>query len=301
MQASVKEDRQKWIGGSDIPIIMGISPFTTRYDLLLFKAGLQENDFEGNEYTEYGNVMEPKIRDYVNLMYKTTFVESKHEDETTGFRCHTDGENEDTILEIKTTSQIHKRVDDYKIYLVQLLFYMMNTNKQKGVLAIYERPSDVNDELYIDKVQIFNIDIKNYEGLCNQIMEAVDQFKLDIEKLKENPLLSEEDLLPTPIQEISKELEIIENQIVAFKDLEKKEKELKEKLFEQMELNGIKSWETTDKKMLIKRVDSTPDKTEMVFNEDKFKEEQPVLYSTYCEEKIKKGKSGYVKITLRNK
>ena len=32
MQVSVKQDRQKWIGGSDIPIIMGISPFTSRFD-----------------------------------------------------------------------------------------------------------------------------------------------------------------------------------------------------------------------------------------------------------------------------
>ena len=37
MQTSVKQDRQKYIGGSDIPAIMGISPFTTRYDLLLYK------------------------------------------------------------------------------------------------------------------------------------------------------------------------------------------------------------------------------------------------------------------------
>ena len=70
MQKSVNEDRDKYIGGSDIPIIMGISPFKTRFDLLLEKAGLKENDFTGNEYTEYGNVMESKIRDYVNKLTK---------------------------------------------------------------------------------------------------------------------------------------------------------------------------------------------------------------------------------------
>ena len=47
-------DRDKYIGGSDIPIIMGISPFKSRFDLLLEKAGYLENDFKGNEYTEYG-------------------------------------------------------------------------------------------------------------------------------------------------------------------------------------------------------------------------------------------------------
>ena len=65
MQA-VTVDRDKYIGGSDIPIIMGISSFKTRFDLLLEKAGIKENDFAGNKYTEYGNVMEPKIRNFIN-------------------------------------------------------------------------------------------------------------------------------------------------------------------------------------------------------------------------------------------
>lgn len=45
---------------------MGISPFKSRFDLLLEKAELKDNDFDGNEYTEYGNVMEPKIREHIN-------------------------------------------------------------------------------------------------------------------------------------------------------------------------------------------------------------------------------------------
>ena len=60
----VTKDRSKYIGGSDIPAIMGISHFKTRFDLLLEKAQLQENQFDGNSYTEYGNELEPKIRDY---------------------------------------------------------------------------------------------------------------------------------------------------------------------------------------------------------------------------------------------
>ena len=38
MQETVKQDRDKYIGGSDIPIIMNLSPFKRRYDLLLEKA-----------------------------------------------------------------------------------------------------------------------------------------------------------------------------------------------------------------------------------------------------------------------
>ena len=300
MQASVNQDRQKWIGGSDVPIIMGISPFTTRYDLLLFKAGIiKEQEFKGNEYTEYGNVMEPKIREYINLNCGYDFVEGKHEDETTGFRCHTDGENENTILEIKTTSQIHNKVDEYKIYLVQMLFYMMNTNKKFGMLAVYNRPDNFDTTFNSNRLLIYDIQIDDYKDLCDEIINAINQFKKDVEKLKENPLLSEEDLLPTPIQKLSTQIEEIEKQLVGFKELENKQNELKEKLYNAMEEYGIKSWETPNKSMLLTKVASTPDKTEMVFNEDRFKKEQEKIYNEYLEEKVKKGKSGYIKITMR--
>lgn len=300
MQKSVKEDRQLWIGGSDIPAIMGISPFTTRYDLLLFKAGIKESSFDGNEYTEYGNTMEPKIRDYINNHLGLNFIEGKHEDKEKGFRCHTDGETDDTILEIKTTSQVHSDIDDYKVYLVQLLFYMMNTKREKGILAVYKRPKDFNEEFDEVRLVIYWVDIEDYKPLCYEIMSAIDRFKIDLEKIKENPLTSEEDLLPASIQDISNQIVEIENQLASYKELEQKQKELKEKLYEQMTLNDIKSWETPNGTK-ITRVDSTPDKTEMVFNEEKFKEEQALVYASYCEEKIKKGRSGYIKITLDKK
>ena len=98
----VSIDRTKWIGGSDIPAIMGISPFTTRFDLLLFKAELLENDFKGNEFTRYGQVMEPKIRNYINEEYHLKYRPSRHEFIKKRYRCHTDGEDKDSILEIKT-------------------------------------------------------------------------------------------------------------------------------------------------------------------------------------------------------
>ena len=303
MQKSVKEDRQKWIGGSDIPVIMGISPFQTRYDLLLYKAGIKENEFEGNEYTEYGNIMEEKIRNYINNQYGVSGVhyeEGKHEYEDMGIRIHTDGEDTNEILEIKTTSQIHDDIDDYKIYLVQILFYMICEKKQYGMLAVYHRTDDFNEEFDKERLQIFNFSISQYEDLCNEIMEAVDQFMLDIEKLKENPLLSEEDLLPTPIVELSNQIVKLEEQLMGFKEIEKQQKELKTKLYEQMESYGIKNWRTPNG-TLITKVAETPDKMEMQFNEDKFKEEQPIVYASYCEEKIKKGRAGGIRITLAKK
>ena len=84
MQDSVSIDRDKYIGGSDIPIIMSLSPYKSRYDLLLEKAGYKTDTFKGNKYTEYGNTMEAKIRDYINSYLDNKFVEGKHIREAQG-------------------------------------------------------------------------------------------------------------------------------------------------------------------------------------------------------------------------
>lgn len=188
----VKIDRNKYIGGSDIPIIMNISPFTKRFDLLLQKADLLENDFNGNIYTEYGNILEPKIRNYINELKQTNYIEYKQTNND--IRCHLDGFNGVSVLEIKTTSQVRKKVASYKKYLVQLLFYMQTMSVDKGLLAVYERPKDFCEEFHEERLQLHEIDIKDYEKLLLEINESVEDFKKDLEKIKENPFLEEWEL-----------------------------------------------------------------------------------------------------------
>lgn len=296
MQA-VTIDRDKYIGGSDIPIIMGISPFKTRFDLLLEKAGLKENDFTGNEYTEYGNVLEPKIRDYINSLglSKTPYKEDK---KIIGdIRCHVDGFNGSSILEIKTTSQIHKDVDGYKVYLVQLLFYMKCFNIEKGCLAIYERPSDFNEKFDEKRLNTYYIDINNFKELLEQINKAVEQFRVDLAIVKENPFITEEELLPVDLTELSNKVIALENQLVKMKEIENQAKELKAQLKKAMEDAGTKTWETP-KGIKVTLVPDGEDKEVKKFNESKFKEENEETYNKYLETKIQKGKSGYVRITL---
>ena len=59
-------DREKYVGGSDIPVIMGLSPYQTPFELAKEKAGIIERESVGNAYTEYGEILEPIIRDYIN-------------------------------------------------------------------------------------------------------------------------------------------------------------------------------------------------------------------------------------------
>ena len=297
MQA-VTIDRDKYIGGSDIPIIMGISPFKKRFDLLLEKAGLKENDFTGNEYTEYGNILEPKIRDFINEKYSKNFVEYKKINGD--IRCHLDGYDEDMeigVLEIKTTSQIHDNLDDYKVYLVQTLFYMQETNKNKGMLAVYHRPDDFNENFDKTRLSVYGIDINDYKDLLEQINKAVDKFRIDLAKVKENPLLSEEDLLPVDLTELSNKVVALENQLAEMKKIEAQAKDLKEQLKTAMEKAGTKTWETPNGTK-ITLVPDGEDKVVKKFNEKLFKDNNLDLWDEYSEDVVQKGKAGYVKITL---
>ena len=294
MQA-VTIDRDKYIGGSDIPIIMGISPFKSRYDLLLEKAGLKEDDFTGNEYTEYGNVLEPKIREYINTTYDKEFVEGKHYNGD--IRIHTDGEDKDCILEIKTTSQIHDNLDDYKVSLVQTLFYMQETNKNKGMLAVYHRPDDFNESFDKTRLSVYGIDINDYKDLLEQINKAVDKFRIDLEKVKENPFITEEELLPVDLTELSNKVLTLENQLAEMKKIEAQAKDLKAQLKVAMEKAGTKTWETPNGTK-ITLVPDGEDKVVKKFNEKLFKDNNLDLWDEYSEEVVQKGKSGYVRITL---
>lgn len=294
-------DRNLYIGGSDIPIIMGISPFKKRFDLLLEKAELKHNEFSGNEYTEYGNILEPKIREFINLKEKKPFLEDK---KIVGdIRCHVDGYNQkDTILEIKTTSQVHKSVDEYKVYLCQLLFYMSVYEAKKGKLAVYERPKDFNEEFDEKRLTTYDINFKDYKELVEDILQAVDQFRKDLIKVKENPFITEEELQPKEVIELSNKVVELESKLLAFKELEKQYNNFKNELFNAMEEHNIKSW-VTNNGTRITRIDTTKDviETSQEFNVSKFKEKNLELYNQFLEPKekvIKKGKKGFVKITL---
>ena len=193
MQKSVEEDRDKFLGGSDIPIIMGISPFKTYYQLLKEKVGIEEAEKVENPYVDYGNIMEEKIRNNVNENLQLNYVEDKLIDGD--IRCHVDGyDKEDkSILEVKTTSKTYKKVKSYKYYLVQLLFYMMNYKVDNGILAVYKRPKDFNEEFNENLLEIHFIHIEDYQDWIKEIKQAIEKFRRDKKRLEENCLLGEED------------------------------------------------------------------------------------------------------------
>lgn len=276
---------------------MGISPFKSRFDLLLEKAQVQENDFEGNEYTEYGNIMEPKIRDYINSLAldgKKPFIEDQ---KIVGdIRCHVDGFDGSTVLEIKTTSKIYDDLNSYKVYLVQLLFYMQYMEVENGLLAVYERPKDFNEEFNSERLSIYNVKKQDYLEALQKINEAVNQFRIDLEKVRANPLLTEEDLMPKDLVELSNSVLVLEEQLSKYKKILEVYEIQKEELRQAMKKHNIKKWETPNGYKITLILDGE-DKEVQKFNEKKFQEENKELYEKYLETKIQKGRKGSIRIT----
>ncbi len=299
MEYDVTIDRDKYIGGSDIPVIMGISPFKTRWELLQEKAGLKENEFTGNRFTEYGKEMEPKIRAYINEGLKNKF--EPNQVINGDIRCNTDGFNGECVLEIKTTSSIYADVNDYKVYLVQLLKYMQENGVECGLLAVYERPEDFNPVFNAKLLQTHDIDIKKYKPLLKQINAEIERFRADLERLRNNPLLTEQDFQPNELVVISNKVVEIENRIAELKTLEAEQKKVKQALFEAMTKHNVKSWETPNG-IKITRVDAIEPSVETVteFDVETFKAENEGLYGMYLHdvEQKKAGRAGFVKITL---
>lgn len=302
MQESVKKDREKFIGGSDVPAVMGISPFVSRFELLLQKAGIAEDKFEGNEYTRYGEMMEPKIRDYLNDIKGWDFKEDKREadDIPIGRRYHADGYSDfiDCLLEIKTTSQMHEKAEDYTVYLAQLLYGMEMFDCEDGLLAVYERPSDFDEEFDSKRLCLYPISAKDFVDLRDEIEMHIETFIDDLKALKENPFLSEDELPSRRwIAPVAKKVEALEYQLVTFKDLEKQYKAAKEELWFAMKENGIKTW-TTNNGVRLTLIADGKDKEIEKFDDKRFAEEHPRLWKQYQAKTVKKGAKGYVKITL---
>lgn len=96
--------RSKGIGASDAPVVMGVSPYKTAYELWEEKTGLVSSDSEGNWATRRGHELEPRARANYELEYMISmpiaFVEHR---EYPFIRASLDGYNEaaSRILEIK--------------------------------------------------------------------------------------------------------------------------------------------------------------------------------------------------------
>lgn len=186
---NVTEHRSQYVGGSDVPVILGLSKYKTQYELALEKAGIKEPEQISNPYIQFGNKMEPVIRDYINTMNSLNFHPDTFIDQEDMIRSNVDGidDKNQMLLEIKT----HGANPTEKVYEAQMQLYLYQTGCEYGWLAMYRRPSDF--DLEFDRERLAIKEINRDEAAVEKILDAIETFWIRVEYLKEKPDMTEQD------------------------------------------------------------------------------------------------------------
>lgn len=128
--------QQKGIGGSEVSIILGLNKWKSKFLLWLEKTGQTPRAEVSNEFVEWGNILEPVIRD--KFQRATGFEVTENpwvmcHDEHDWMIANIDGEvinpnlSGKGVLEIKTTSEHNKREWEVGVpvhYLAQVQHYL---------------------------------------------------------------------------------------------------------------------------------------------------------------------------------
>lgn len=139
--------RTKGIGGSDVSIIAGLNPYNSVFQLWMEKTGMMKvlEDTE-NEYTHFGNVLEPVVRS--EFTRRTGMEVKEHHciyqhSQFPYMLANLDGtvvdNGEECIFEAKTASAYKEKQWHDSIpqeYLLQIQHYMAVTNMRKTYIAV---------------------------------------------------------------------------------------------------------------------------------------------------------------------
>lgn len=199
----VERDRHKFIGGSDLPAILGKSMKfgKTTIQFAKEKLGIIKSEFKGNEYTRYGQYMEPMVRNYINDVFGYNFVEDSIIDYVKMYRGNCDGIDREKgmLLEVKTFSNKL----DVKYYTPQCQFYMELYDIEECLLVGYNRPEDfytglvyelnhdaTDFNLEFDEERVVIYKLKRDREMFKRMEIEIDKFKYLLNCLKEEEILN---------------------------------------------------------------------------------------------------------------
>ena len=165
------------------------------------KLNLVPKTFKGNEYTRYGQYIEPMVRNYMNYTFGYNFVEDTIIDPLKSYRASCDGIDKENkiLLEIKTFGNKL----DVKYYTPQCQFYMEMFDIEECLLVGYQRPDDFYTGLdfSIDNTSdFFNLDfdesriviykLKRDRRMFELMEIEINKFKYLLECLREEEILN---------------------------------------------------------------------------------------------------------------
>ncbi len=198
-----REERKLGIGGSDMPIILGLSNYKTPYQLYLEKTGLVESSQEETESQYWGNKLEPIIRDEFASRNK---VEIELPDTQVHplfnfMRANVDGyiPSMNAVLEVKCASSFMASEwgeDGSNVipmqYLVQVAHYCSVMNANKASIAVLIGGNDYREFIYERDLELESTVIEKakefWECVQNKIQPpAINQMDLRIMFPKHDP------------------------------------------------------------------------------------------------------------------
>lgn len=150
--------RRNGIGASDIPAILGISPFRKAIDIFNEKKGLCDRQFVSNAMMR-GTIYEGEARHHHNKSYHKNFqpMVAVHDDYDYFF-ASLDGydEQEDQVLEIKVPMNT-KLLEDVAIgdipehYMAQVQWQLFVSGSKTAIFAVYS-PEEVRmEQIIVDR------------------------------------------------------------------------------------------------------------------------------------------------------
>lgn len=296
---TVTSNRDFWIGGSDIPAIMEKSSFSSKYELIESKLNPTERQGEQflQKYIDFGNHMEPIIREYINNELDTNYKPAHKEDNAQRIRGNVDGFDKDApipLLEIKTYGGT-ARMEEYELQ-VQLYMYLFDV--QQCLLVGYKREEETEDfsfndfKMEFDESNITQVIINRDDNLIDEIMEKVNSFveeldfcKTQLQETGEIP--SQMELLmaseSSPLVDVINEYESVTQALAEMKELKKKETDIRNELLKLMQQYDIKKIDNDDLVITVKEPH-----TRQSLDTKRFKEEQPELFDQYKKETVVK-------------
>lgn len=198
-----REERKLGIGGSDMPIIMGLSSYKTPYQLYLEKIGESETSNEMSAPQYWGSMLESVIRDEFskrnNVIVETpeTIIHPFND----FLRANIDGfiPEWNAILEVKCASSFvsHEWGEDGSDiipmqYLVQVAHYCAVTNADCAYIAVLIGGSDYREFKYTRDIAIENKVIEEAKKFWHCVQNKtppapINQIDLRIMYPKHNP------------------------------------------------------------------------------------------------------------------
>lgn len=163
-----RQERRKGIGGSDMPIILGLSSYKTPYQLFLEKTGLIEDSYEENQLQYWGSRLEPIIREEFALRNKVevetpkTLVHPFND----YLRANIDGfiPAWNAILEVKCSTQYMADLWGERgsniipvAYLIQVAHYCIVTNADCAYIAVLIGGHDYRQYKYTRDANLENM------------------------------------------------------------------------------------------------------------------------------------------------